>query len=70
MDQCWQNNYALESLCWYVPEYSALWRPLVTGETYMILNYERAPFAIWQVLVLVYLVITTLLNYKNRPALV
>jgi hypothetical protein len=67
MSQCWQDNYALEFLCWYVPEYSALWRPFVTGEIYKILSYERAPFAIWQVLVLIYLVITTLLNYRNRP---
>jgi hypothetical protein len=26
---CAQNDYALESLCWYTPEYSPLWRPLV-----------------------------------------
>jgi hypothetical protein len=26
---CVENNYALESLCWYTPEYSPLWRPLV-----------------------------------------
>jgi hypothetical protein len=26
---CAQDDYALESLCWYTPEYSPLWRPLV-----------------------------------------
>ena len=26
---CTENDYALEHLCWYVPEFSALWRPFV-----------------------------------------
>jgi hypothetical protein len=26
---CAQDEYALESLCWYTPEYSPLWRPMV-----------------------------------------
>ena len=26
---CHDNHYALEFLCWYVPEFSALWRPFV-----------------------------------------
>ena len=26
---CLENNYALEFLCWYAPEFSALWRPFV-----------------------------------------
>ncbi len=26
---CTENTYALESLCWYVPEYSSLWHPLL-----------------------------------------
>jgi hypothetical protein len=29
LDQCIANGYALEHLCWYVPEYSPLLRPLV-----------------------------------------
>jgi len=28
-DVCQANHYALESLCWYVPEFSVLWTPLV-----------------------------------------
>lgn len=28
---CNQNNYALEFLCWYVPEFSVLWRPFVVS---------------------------------------
>lgn len=30
MDICYANNYALESLCWYVPEFSALIRPFIS----------------------------------------
>ena len=26
---CQANHYALESFCWYVPEYSALWQPVL-----------------------------------------
>jgi len=32
MEICYQNNYALEHLCWYVPEYSVLWYPFVTAQ--------------------------------------
>ena len=31
LDLCSQNNYALEAACWYVPEFSVLWRPLIVG---------------------------------------
>jgi hypothetical protein len=30
---CLQDNYALEALCWYTPEFSALWRPFVVPTT-------------------------------------
>jgi hypothetical protein len=29
LNVCAQGNYALESLCWYVPEYSSLWQPFL-----------------------------------------
>jgi hypothetical protein len=29
LDLCIQNNYALEFLCWYVPEFSPLIRPFI-----------------------------------------
>jgi len=29
LELCLQNDYAREFLCWYTPEYSALWRPFV-----------------------------------------
>jgi len=30
-DPCSANHYSLESLCWYVPEFSVLWTPFVFG---------------------------------------
>jgi hypothetical protein len=30
---CSQDNYALEHLCWYTPEFSSLWRPLIDWPT-------------------------------------
>jgi hypothetical protein len=29
LDLCFANNFALEHLTWYVPEFSVLWRPFV-----------------------------------------
>jgi hypothetical protein len=26
---CLSNSYALEHLCWYTPEFSSLWRPVI-----------------------------------------
>jgi hypothetical protein len=31
LELCVQNTYALEFLCWYTPEFSALWHPFVSG---------------------------------------
>jgi hypothetical protein len=31
LDICTINNYALEHLCWFVPEFSVLFHPFVTG---------------------------------------
>lgn len=60
MDTCMINNYQLEFMCWYVPEFSALWRPFVGSDAgavvAAVVRDPRAPFAIWQVAVGVYLV--------------
>jgi hypothetical protein len=66
MDLCWRDNYALEAFCWYVPEFSALWRPFVTGEIKNIFAYERAQFAIWQFFVFVYLTSSAIANYRKK----
>ncbi len=41
---CARSNYAVESFCWYVPEYSGLWQPFIhapprTWETFVILAW-------------------------------
>jgi hypothetical protein len=33
LDICTDNNYALEHLCWYVPEFSPLLRPFIIHTT-------------------------------------
>jgi hypothetical protein len=50
LDICGENNYALESLCWYVPEYSSLWYPLrdvpeLTNATGLVAAYCALVFA-------------------------
>lgn len=36
---CLDNNYALEALCWYAPEFSPLFRPFVVGRLGMMLHW-------------------------------
>jgi hypothetical protein len=41
---CTANHYYLESFCWYVPEFSVLWTPFVSGvhptwTGYMVIAY-------------------------------
>lgn len=49
---CAQDEYSLESLCWYTPEYSPLWRPLVDFPE---LSASTAVVAAYCVLVYAYL---------------
>ena len=56
MDACWVNNYAQESLCWYTPEFSALWHPFVTGDISKASGQRRALFAFWQIFTGAYLI--------------
>jgi hypothetical protein len=52
MNECWINNFQLEFLCWYVPEFSALWRPFVSRT--LDFGGERLLYAIWQLVVVGY----------------
>lgn len=56
MDACWSNNYSQEYLCWYVPEFSALWRPFVTGRFEQLFDYPRWPYAVWTATCVCYLI--------------
>lgn len=49
LDICFRDDYALEALCWYTPEFSALWRPFVTGSVSAILETERSLYLLWSV---------------------
>lgn len=52
ISQCTDNDFALELLCWYVPEFSPLWRPFVVYSLGDIVGRVfGSGFAIWQVLV-------------------
>lgn len=47
MALCLQDNARLEPLCWYTPEYSALWRPFVTGKIYGMNMFETGIALVW-----------------------
>jgi len=57
LDICTANNYALESLCWYVPEFSVLWRPFVVFQQP---NFNGIIITCYGLLVFVYLALPVL----------
>jgi hypothetical protein len=52
LDVCVRDNFAREAFCWYVPEYSSLWRPFVQ---FPALTLTKALIAAYCALVFVYL---------------
>jgi hypothetical protein len=52
LDVCVSNNSAHEAFCWYVPEFSSLWRPLVQFPE---LTMSKALVAAWCAVVFAYL---------------
>ena len=66
LEQCTQNNYAQEFMCWYVPEFSPLLRQFVT--TFEIsLDLSQRLFLTWWGLTLLFCVSYKLTNYlKDR----
>lgn len=67
MDICWSHNYELEMLCWYTPEFSALWRPFVTFNFLELFRHivdnKRFLFALWQFVVGIYLFTLIILRF-------
>jgi hypothetical protein len=49
---CTDNHFALEALCQYTPEFSALWRPFVVFEP---LTYQQLAYLGFSVLVCIYI---------------
>jgi hypothetical protein len=43
---CLQQNYQVEFVCWYTPDYSALWWPILHMPTWNATNITLATFAI------------------------
>lgn len=70
MDMCWANDYALEFMCWYVPEFSALWRPFVTQDLRTLLatiwNSQEGTFALWQIVIWLYLSMSMVRTLTSR----
>lgn len=54
---CTDNNYALELLCWYTPEFSVLWRPFIISNR---LNFNHVIIVIYCLAVFIYLAIPLL----------
>jgi hypothetical protein len=48
---CSANLYALESFCWYVPEYSSLWQPVLHPPP---LTAATVTIAAWCIIVFAY----------------
>lgn len=65
MDICWADNFALESFCWYLPEYSALWRPFVVGFRLDNLHPNHLSVA-WQLVVMCILLVKLFCNYTIK----
>ena len=57
LDICGANNFALEFLCHYTPEFSALWHPFVAHES---LTRQQLPYLAYSLVVFAYLVIPLL----------
>jgi hypothetical protein len=56
--KCMANNYALESLCWYVPEYSPLFNGFVMG--FPAVGRGKIIYAAWCLLTLVGMAVVAL----------
>lgn len=55
---CEQNDYALELLCWYTPEFSAPWRQFASG--FHVAERHHLRYGIWQAAVATYLLVLSL----------
>jgi hypothetical protein len=65
---CAQHGYALESLCWYVPEYSSLWWPILHRPA---VTFRLALVVVWCAAVFVCLaapLVRALASSLSRPA--
>jgi hypothetical protein len=56
---CNDNNYALEMLCWYVPEFSPIFAQLIIGKAALVeASSSRFVFALWCCISILYVLMT------------
>ena len=60
---CWQNHYAMEMLCWYTPDYSALWQPFVFR---LHIAREQEIFLLFSLLVAAYLAVPLFIHLLKQ----
>lgn len=73
MNACLANHYALESLCWYAPEYSPLLKPFVFGFTAV--TPGKIVYAVWCTVTVLAMAVSALWDspkvwYRQAVALV
>lgn len=70
MDVCASRKLYFESFCWYVPEYSALWRPFSAlsfkAFIFELINHQRAGYAFWALLLGLYLVLNSWMTLSQK----
>jgi len=66
LEVCFANNYALEALCWYAPEFSPLFRQFVMGFTGALPH--RIYYAAWCTLSVLYILFTVITKKAHREA--
>lgn len=64
-DLCFTNDYQLEALCWYTPEFSPLWRPFVSG--FGPIKSLPAAFLIWGTLSIVFVLYRAMVATQMNP---
>jgi hypothetical protein len=60
---CMQNNYALEAACHYIPDFSVLWRPLITHPH---LDVGQKLYVVYSMFVLLYFLVPLLLKIYQQ----
>ena len=72
MEICGADSFKLEVLCWYTPEFSALWRPFVIFNLSELMRHamhnKRTLFAVWQSVAGLYLIVYASFKYREAQS--
>jgi hypothetical protein len=66
IEPCTDNQYALELLCWYTPEFSPLWRQFVIG--FSSVSPIRLLYVEWCVISIVSLLLQSFRHPSRAPS--